>query len=1315
MILYFADRQLNILGQASTVLPKGLTITDDNRIEDVETGITTFECRIPYDKETRDKVEAYTAVGNYVLRFHDDESELYTIVESEADSKAQEVYFYAEDDGLDLLNDVFDEYEADKAYDIAYYINKFAAGSGFKIGTNEAKGLTRKLMWDSEGTASERIAETAAQFDGCEVSYSFEVDGLMVVNKYINIYKQRGKDEGATLFLNRDIDSIITSKSITNLATALKCTGDVPEKEENPITLKNYKYDDGDFYVDGGVLKSRNALKKWSRYLWKTDESQLSGGHIVKQFDYDTTSPAVLCSKAIAELKKLREIEVNYEVDIKRLPANVRIGDRVNIVDDAGGLYLSARILQMETSVTEQEHRATLGEYLIKKSGIHQKVTALAEQFAKLSVSAARARTIAENAKMQADAAQVQADAAAAGATTAQAKADEAKAAAESATQSAQAAQTAASNAQAAVDSVEESVAGLETTVANAQATAEQAQTDAASAQTKASEATQSAANAMADAADALAAVEVAQSTAESAVTKADEAKTTADAAKAEAETAEATALAAKEDAEKAETDILSLGERLTTVSQTMEADYARKTDLTEATASLQTQITQNASEISSTASRVQTIDETANNAKTLAEAAQSTADAAQEQADKATADAEAAQTAADNAATAAANAQSEADNAKAAAATAQGIADAAQADLDAAKADLATVTSRVDSTEEEIAAAQEAVETAQAAADAAQANAQAATEKANTAQSTANTAVSDAATAQTAANNAATAAATAQATADAAKGDAAAAQAKADEAADAAAAAQSTADTAKTNAATAQTKANEAAAAAATAQQAADDADAKAAQAAADLATAEQNLADVTSRVGATEEEVAAAQAAVTAAQQAADNAQADAEAAQSTADTAKANAATAQTAANNAKTAADNAQADADAAKQAADSAQAAADALAVRVTTAETKITQNSEQIALMATKEEVAQTLGGYYTKTETDAAITVKANEITQTVSETYTTKEEFDGLEVGGRNYLLNTSNSVAKTYTFSGWQQYVQSDFPVSDDILSKLTNGQDVTLSVYIENTTEYAVGVMFMVYTPDDTYGYRQYISTDVDGGCIEPGESGYVRFTCTLTVDTVTSVAIALRHKEVTGNSTVNVHSWKLEVGNKATDWTPAPEDIDQAISDTASDINTTIIEQNTSITQTCEGMIVEALKSYTETGDFNAFVESVNMQLSVLADQMTLKFAETQTQLEEVNGALQEQINTITKYFAFDINGLTIGQVDNPYKVIVDNDRYSMTVNDVEAMYIANGKVYTPEIEVTKAFKLFGYLIDMDASGNVNCGYVGGEG
>ncbi len=379
MIVYFAGRKMNILGHASTNLPAGFVIVDDLKTEEVGTGIASFECTVGYRENNQLELEYMMQAGNYVLC---SDGGVYTILESEKDTRDQTVYCYAEDAGLDLINEVVEAYTATEAHTAEWYINKFTFDSGFEIGTNEIpESSTRKLIWEGESTATARVASIATQFGNYEVSYSFKIDELQVTHKYINIHEKRGKNINEDLRLNRDINRIITKKSVSNLATALKCKGGTTGTNEQAVTLKGYAYDDGDFYVDGELLKSRSAHAKWSRYQW---EKRTTGGdgHIVKQFSYDTTNQATLCARAITELKKVCDMEINFEVEIAKLPDNVGIGDRINIVDDAGQLYLSTRILILEYSETRQEYKATLGEHIIKKSGISQKVEELAAQFA---------------------------------------------------------------------------------------------------------------------------------------------------------------------------------------------------------------------------------------------------------------------------------------------------------------------------------------------------------------------------------------------------------------------------------------------------------------------------------------------------------------------------------------------------------------------------------------------------------------------------------------------------------------------------------------------------------------------------------------------------------------------------------------------------------------------------------------------------------------------------------------------------------------------------------------------------------------------
>lgn len=987
MIVYFADRELNILGHASTELKQGLRIRDDKKTEETETGVAIFECKIEFDDDTRAKAEEWAEVGNYVLRKHKDENELYTIIDSELDVKKQTLYIYAEDDGMDLLNEVVGEYEADKAYTIEHYITKYAASEGFVIGINEDKKTKLQLSWDNEQTKTERINDAAAQF-GLEISFSFKVDGLNVVERYINIYQKRGKDIGITLYLGKEIDNIVVSKTISNLATALSVKGEKPEGEDDPITLKGYSYDDGDIYVEKstGILKSRNALDRWQRYLWKDDADYQEGGYITKPFTYKTTNKETLLNKSIAELKLICNAEVNYDAEIKSLPDNVEIGDRVNIVDDKGELYLSTRFLKHVESVVDQTHKATLGEHLIKSSGIHQKVLDLAEKFASSSASAERAYKYAVAAQTAAINAQTTADSALEKAEAVQDVADQASAAATKAQESATKASQAADNAQALVESVEESVVGMEDAVNNANEAAAAAQQAAANVESKVQEAKQAADNAAAKADQVAVSLDTALSNSQSALSKATEAETVADDALTKANAAETTANAAKLDSEAAKKDVASLSENLTTLSNTMSADYTRKTELTETEAKLQTQISQNAAGLSSHAESLVRIDETTNNAAALAAASYFSVAEAQALAQQTAIESEQAQEAATRATLAAEQAQAEADTATAAANEAQALLDTANADLQAAQKRLEEVMADEESTEAEIAEAQTAVNTAQAAAAKAQTDAEKAIEDATTAQQAAADAQEQAKEAQQTAFTAVQYANIAQLAAQEAEGSAAnKAKETADQAKSDAESAQSTANEAKTKADTAQAQANAAAQTASTAQQAAEAADAKAAAAQSDLDTAKQNLANVTSRVGATEEEIAAAQEAVNTAQAKANQAKADAEAAQATAQTAKENAEAAQNAADTAKQAADKAKEDADAAKQAADNAQAAVNVLAIRVTQTETDIVQTNEQIALLATKEEVTTTLGGYYTKTETDAAISVKADEINLSV------------------------------------------------------------------------------------------------------------------------------------------------------------------------------------------------------------------------------------------------------------------------------------------------------------------------------------------
>lgn len=388
MILYFADKNFKILGTASTSLSGGYVITDDTKKEEVETGIATLDCTVAYTDDTRSDIESWCRAGNYVLAYYgkDDTADvdivnLFMITTTELSVLDHTIKFESEDSGLDLLNNLAKEYTGTEQMSAADYINTFLEKTGFRLRNNNVSALPQKLEWTSADTVTKRLADIAEKFE-IELTYGFSVKGLTVSDRWVDIADETGKDTKINLFINKEVNNITVKNTIENLATALYATG------KDNLTLVGFTIPEADkdkYQIDpDGNLVSLEALTKWARVDYSSKDS--FSGNLYQKFESsDTNSQADLYKLAKEKLDSISDIETNYEVDIADLPPGVGIGDRVNIVDDAGNTYISGRILELETSVTDGTKKATLGEYVIKDSGISELVENLASSFANLA------------------------------------------------------------------------------------------------------------------------------------------------------------------------------------------------------------------------------------------------------------------------------------------------------------------------------------------------------------------------------------------------------------------------------------------------------------------------------------------------------------------------------------------------------------------------------------------------------------------------------------------------------------------------------------------------------------------------------------------------------------------------------------------------------------------------------------------------------------------------------------------------------------------------------------------------------------------
>ena len=144
-----------------------------------------------------------------------------------------------------------------------------------------------------------------------------------------------------------------------------------------------------------------------------------------------------------------------------------------------------------------------------------------------------------------------------------------------------------------------------------------------------------------------------------------------------------------------------------------------------------------------------------------------------------------------------------------------------------------------------------------------------------------------------------------------------------------------------------------------------------------------------------------------------------------------------------------------------------------------------------------------------------------------------------------------------------------------------------------------------------------------------------------------------------------------------------------------------------------IKQTVDSILLTVSETYESKSTLSEFKQTLRSELEVWAGGIVGRVTQTETDIKKVDGDLQSKYNAITKYFTFDINGMTIGQVDNPNKVVIDNDEISILVNGVVVQrFDSNGKAMIPELTITRILNLLSLQITEDDT-HINCDYIGG--
>ena len=253
---------------------------------------------------------------------------------------------------------------------------------------------------------------------------------------------------------------------------------------------------------------------------------------------------------------------------------------------------------------------------------------------------------------------------------------------------------------------------------------------------------------------------------------------------------------------------------------------------------------------------------------------------------------------------------------------------------------------------------------------------------------------------------------------------------------------------------------------------------------------------------------------------------------------------------------------------------------------------------------------------YSTTSAMNSAINQKANEITSSVSQTYTTKSEFNNLNVGGRNFVINSGfkGTVPNTQTIPYWGYwgnvvvYSGQGNAGHNDVntlflQNNTTTGggiyQDIPSTKIPKNTQ---ITISYDMRRESNVIGsYTSLEFYDTNSNRIDvmqlSDSVGHIVRTVTTSNTNYSIMRFVIGHQGSNssgGGYLVNIGNVKIEKGNKATDWSPAPEDIDNKFANYP-----TTTQMESKINQTAQGINTEVSKKLNSADLSSRIQQSAN--------------------------------------------------------------------------------------------------------------------
>ena len=201
------------------------------------------------------------------------------------------------------------------------------------------------------------------------------------------------------------------------------------------------------------------------------------------------------------------------------------------------------------------------------------------------------------------------------------------------------------------------------------------------------------------------------------------------------------------------------------------------------------------------------------------------------------------------------------------------------------------------------------------------------------------------------------------------------------------------------------------------------------------------------------------------------------------------------------------------------------------------------------------------------------------------VSSTYTTKTDFNNLEIGGRNLLRNTTEEV-RTYSYDMSNEY--EDYGIWRTTMPSTAKQYTLSFWARADEDGAFAVSHFFNPNTTTYFISNMGFAGQNPDGRCEFRFTTEWRKYWVVYTQSETTEPKSVIfpRMWKSPGGGNVYVKCVKLEQGNRPTDWTPAPEDY------------STTEQMNSAIKQSADSIKTEV------NGTLNNYATTASLELKV---------------------------------------------------------------------------------------------------------------